>query len=75
MQVVSQDGTKAVTYKGVSLGTGSRGMTVLSILTEGGQAYAMGHFIERKAAKRVVAEIILSAAEKEGKEVYYVPAE
>ncbi len=75
MQIVSQDGTKAVIYKGVSLSANNRGMTVLSILTEGGQAYTMGHFMERKAAKQVVAEIILSAAEKEGKEVYYIPAE
>lgn len=74
MQVVSQDGTRAVIYKGVSLVANERGMTVLNILTEGGKAFSMGYFTEHKAAKRVTAEIILSAA-AEGKEVYYIPAE
>lgn len=72
MQILSQDGTKAVVYKGVSLSVNDRGLTLLNVLTEGGKAFIMGYFRDYEKAKQIVREIISSVGKRT---VYCIPKE
>lgn len=75
MQVISQNRRSAVTYRGVSLGADSRGMTTLNILTEGGKVFTMGHFADPGKAESVMEEIIRAAAGENPRNEYSIPGE
>lgn len=75
MQVISQDGRAAFTYRGAALGADSRGQTLINVLTEGGRLFTVGHFADPRRAERVMGEIIRAAAGEHPRDAYRVPGE
>lgn len=75
MQVISQDGRAAFTYRGVSLGADSRGQTLVNILTEGGRLFTVGHFADPRKAERVMDEMVRAEAGEHPRDAYYIPKE
>ena len=74
MQVINQTRTAAMEYRGVSLHTNAKGLTVISILSAGGHVGVMGVFQDHNRAKRITKEII-DTATAGVRNYYYIPAE